>query len=591
MSSALYTGTLIHARRDAGRERLPLPRSRSSSSTSTSWTSSSRRCSSSRSTAAEPGHAARRRPLRRRRAPLQARRRSAFCAERGVERRARVDARAAARPRLRLQPGQLLLVLPGPTAQLACMVAELNNTFGERLPELAATAPAASQLRARQAAARVAVLRAGPGATEYAFSEPGERLYARIDVQRGRRPAAAAPSLTARGRSSTNATLARALVRYPLHADAGHGLIHWQALKLWLKRVPVPPQAPVRPGQGVGAAMSARARAARSGSFRAARAAPLERRRRARARAGRSACLHEGGARACGCRTASSGASAPAPAERMDDRGRRAACSAGSRRAARSGSASRTRRASGRADDLVGLLRAPAAATPRRRVERHPRLAPRPRARGRASNRRTRLRRARRQHRVPLRPRQRPLRAVPGRDDDLLLRDLRARRRAARRRPAAQAPAHLRQARARPGRPRARDRLRLGLASRCIAAGEYGAASPASPSRRAQAEMARRARAARPASTTASAILEQDYRDVEGTYTKHRVDRDARGDRREAVRDLLRRPATGCSRPAAAPASRRSSSPTQRYDRYRSTPRLDRALRLPRLPDSRRSAR
>ena len=202
------------------------------------------------------------------------------------------------------------------------------------------------------------------------------------------------------------------------------------------------------------------------------------------------------------------------------------------------------------------------AAAPERRVGARAASAPAPLPRGApAREPPNRLHAGAAEHRIPLRPRQRPLRALPGRDDDVLLRDLRARRRAARGCPAAQAPPRLREARARPRRSRARDRLRLGeLRDRrgrrvrrarhrdhhLAGAGRDGAGAD------------RRRRPRRPGPRARAGLPHG-----RGPVHEDRVDRDARGDRGEAVRDLSSPPATGCSRPAGARASRRSSSPTR----------------------------
>ena len=361
----------------------------------------------------------------------------------------------------------------------------------------------------------------------------------------------------------------------PLQVTA---LIHWQALRLWLKRVPFHHKPPFVPGEG-----SVRRVSERTLRRRAAPRAAARSKRVAVAILERALAGLEGGAlEVDAARRHARGASAAGRRCALDDPRPRAS-SGGSRPAARSASASRTRRASGTTDDLVGLLRAPAperraprsSGTPRvrRLLERAPAAEPPQRAPARAP-----------QHRLPLRPRQRPLRADARRDDDLLVRGLRAAGRAARRRAAAQARAGLRQARARRPTTTCSRSAAAGAASRSRAAGEYGCRVTGLTISREQAALARE-RVATRASPTASRSVEQDYRMRRGPLHEGRVDRDARGDRRAAVRDLLRDDRPRCSRPAAAPASRRSSIPDERWDRYRRDARLDRALRLPRLPD------
>jgi DUF1365 family protein len=130
--------------------------------------------------------------------------------------------------------------------ELACMISELNNTFGERHPEL---------LR-------------GPGPTyehdkhlhvspffgldqsyEYAFSEPREQVFARIDVrENGERPLTAV--LHGRRRELTNRSLAGTLLRNPLLPQRVTALIHWQAVKLWRKGVPFHQKPPFLAGKG-----------------------------------------------------------------------------------------------------------------------------------------------------------------------------------------------------------------------------------------------------------------------------------------------------------------------------------------------------
>lgn len=133
-----------------------------------------------------------------------------------------------------------------PDGELACMIAELNNTFGERLPELL---PGPSLRYEHAKRLHVSPFMPLEQRYRYAFSEPGERVHARIDVLEGEeRPLWA--TLRGTREELTNATLARALLRYPLMPVQVMGRIHWQALKLWRKRVPFRHKPPFEPGEG-----------------------------------------------------------------------------------------------------------------------------------------------------------------------------------------------------------------------------------------------------------------------------------------------------------------------------------------------------
>ena len=134
----------------------------------------------------------------------------------------------------------------GPEGQLAGIVAELSNTFGERLPELL-EGPSLRYEHAKRL--HVSPFFGLDQDYEYAFSEPGEQLWARIHVREGStRPLTAVLHL--RRHELTAASLGRALVRYPLMPLQVTALIHWQALKLYAKRVPFHRKPPFVPGRG-----------------------------------------------------------------------------------------------------------------------------------------------------------------------------------------------------------------------------------------------------------------------------------------------------------------------------------------------------
>lgn len=130
---------------------------------------------------------------------------------------------------------------------LACMVAELNNTFGERLPELLR----GGELRyEHEKRLHVSPFFGLDQSYEYAFSQPGREVWARIHVRDrdGTRPLTAI--LHGRRRELGDASVARALLRYPLMPLQVFVLIHWQALRLWLKRVPFHRKPAFLPGEG-----------------------------------------------------------------------------------------------------------------------------------------------------------------------------------------------------------------------------------------------------------------------------------------------------------------------------------------------------
>jgi DUF1365 family protein len=130
---------------------------------------------------------------------------------------------------------------------LACMVAELNNTFGERLPEVLRGPELRYEQRKRL---HVSPFFGLDQNYEYAFSQPAEEVWARIHVRDrdGARPLTAV--LHGGRRELTNRSLAGLLLRYPLQPLQVIALIHFEALRLWLKGVPFHHKPPFVPGEG-----------------------------------------------------------------------------------------------------------------------------------------------------------------------------------------------------------------------------------------------------------------------------------------------------------------------------------------------------
>ena len=125
------------------------------------------------------------------------------------------------------------------------VVVEVNNTFGERHCYVLANADGAPLVNGTLLTARKA-LHVSPfapveGGYQFRFLTAQRRgashCVARIDYADNHGPLIAT-SVSGRAVTLNAANIRRALLRYPLFTFGVVARIHWQALRLWVKRVP-----------------------------------------------------------------------------------------------------------------------------------------------------------------------------------------------------------------------------------------------------------------------------------------------------------------------------------------------------------------
>ena len=136
----------------------------------------------------------------------------------------------------------------GRDGTLRAIIYEVSNTFGERHSYVMAVGIDAREVR-HSSPKRFHVSPFLPMDMRYGFRvvPPGERLAIGIMVSGAGGPVLSAIH-TARREDLTDATLLRAALAFPLVTLKVTAAIHWEALKLWLKRVPLfrkppPPEA------------------------------------------------------------------------------------------------------------------------------------------------------------------------------------------------------------------------------------------------------------------------------------------------------------------------------------------------------------
>ncbi len=126
--------------------------------------------------------------------------------------------------------------------ELRQMMAEVNNTFGEShnywlTPQNECVAAASRRYKSEKRM-HVSPFMSMNLEYDWIFTEPGEELVAHMNTVQDGKPFFDATLQLAR-REWTSAEIRRVVATYPFMTARVIGAIHWQALKLWFKRVPV----------------------------------------------------------------------------------------------------------------------------------------------------------------------------------------------------------------------------------------------------------------------------------------------------------------------------------------------------------------
>jgi uncharacterized protein len=120
---------------------------------------------------------------------------------------------------------------------LIAIVAEVNNTFGERHIYLLSNNPKFGHTQQADKVFHVSPFCAIQGHYKFRFLNTASHTVARVDHSDDVGPLLLT-SLSGEFHALNSASISRALLKYPLFTFGVVARIHWHALQLWLKRVP-----------------------------------------------------------------------------------------------------------------------------------------------------------------------------------------------------------------------------------------------------------------------------------------------------------------------------------------------------------------
>ena len=131
--------------------------------------------------------------------------------------------------------------------RLAVAVAEVNNTFGDRHSYVLPVADTGVEWRTKKLMHVSPFLQPDAGSYDWKLPPPAERVEVGVDLARDGASVLGARLSLAR-RPLTDEALLSALVRHPLMTLTVMGAIHFEALRLFLKRAPFWSRPPYDPG-------------------------------------------------------------------------------------------------------------------------------------------------------------------------------------------------------------------------------------------------------------------------------------------------------------------------------------------------------